>query len=62
MGGRMAMIDDEPFALTNEPTRPKLRIENDDRRQTVMFSGMDCLPGQEDLFTTEEGDDNVAVA
>lgn len=62
MGGRMAMIDDEPFVLTNEPARPKLRIDNDDRRQTVMFSGMDCLPGQEELFASEEGNDDVAMA
>lgn len=58
----MVMFDDEPFVLTNEMPRPKLRIENDDRRQTVMFSGMECLPGQEDLFTTEEGNDDVAMA
>lgn len=62
MGGRMVMFDEEPFVLTNEPPRSKLRIDNDDRRQTVMFSGMDCLPGQEDLFTTEEGNDDVAMA
>lgn len=55
-------MTDEPFILTNEAPRPKLRIENDDRRQTVMLSGMECLSGQEDLFTTEEGNDDVAMA
>ena len=55
-------MTDEPFILTNEAPRPKLRIENDDRRQTVMLSGMECLPGQEDLFTTEEGNDDVAMS
>lgn len=41
----------EEFQLTNDRPRPKpLRFENDECRQTVLFAGMDCLPGQEDLF------------
>lgn len=47
------MFDDEPFVLTNEPQRSKLRFENDDRRQTTLFAGMDCLPGQEFIFDTD---------
>jgi hypothetical protein len=42
----------EPFQLKNDPP-PARRCENDDRRQTVLFSGLDCLPGQDDLFPTE---------
>lgn len=59
MGGRMVMFDDEPFVLTNEPARRSpIRFENDERRQKPLFAGLDCLPGQDDLFSTEGADDD----
>lgn len=49
------MFDDtETFVLTNAtPRRPTMRLDPDDRRQTVLFAGMDCLEGQRDLFGTD---------
>lgn len=45
------------FSVSQEPARrPKspVPIENNERgRQAVLFGGLDCLPGQGDLF--EEG-------
>jgi hypothetical protein len=41
----------EDFQLTNDKPRPApLRFENEECRQTVLFAGMDCLAGQQDLF------------
>jgi hypothetical protein len=34
-------------------TKQPLQFENDPRRQRVLFSGMDCLRGQLDLFQTD---------
>lgn len=46
--------DIRPFALANDaPKRAAQRPENDPTRQTVLFSGMDCLPDQQDLFQTD---------
>ncbi len=45
-----------PFTLdrTYRPKRQKVKGENNpNTRQTVLFSGMDLLPGQMDLFTTD---------
>lgn len=45
----------EEFKLENpKPKPPKDRFENDTRTQTVLFSGMDCLPGQQDLYQEEQ--------
>lgn len=46
----------EPFTLdTNyRPKRQKVRGENNpNNRQAVLFAGMNCLPGQTDLFSTD---------
>lgn len=57
------MFDDETFVLCNEPTRrAPVRFENDERRQKPLFAGLDCLPGQDDLFSTEGADDDDRVA
>jgi hypothetical protein len=46
---------DEGYALTNPP--PRLSEcrgrQPENTRQTVLFSGLDCLPGQQDLFETD---------
>ncbi len=44
--------DGEEFALTNPAPKPKLwqGDEPENTRQTVLLSGLDCLPGQQDLF------------
>jgi hypothetical protein len=34
-------------------TEPLKQPAEEDIRQTVLFSGMDCLPGQLDLFETD---------
>lgn len=58
----LPMIDDEPFVLTNDPARrAPVCFENDDRRQKPLFAGLDCLPGQDDLFSTEGADSDVTV-
>lgn len=57
------MSVDEPFVLTNEPARrAPLQFENDERRQKPLFAGLDCLPGQDDLFSTEGADDDAGMA
>ena len=36
------------------PKRQKVKGENNlNNRQTVLFAGMNCLPGQTDLFATD---------
>ena len=49
------MTPDEKFTLQNDQLRPKpLQLGNNDKsRQKVLFSGLDCLPGQLDLFPTD---------
>ena len=57
------MISDEPFRLANDqPTAKPLSFENSERtRQRVLFSGLDCLPGQLDLFDTDGSDTDQKV-
>ena len=44
----------EPFRLENPAPKPNLdRFENDQSRQCMLLAGMDCLPGQLDLFSTD---------
>ena len=46
----------EPFTLDTDyrPKRQKVKGENNpNTRQSVLFSGMDLLPGQQDLFATD---------
>ena len=47
----------DDFALANPaPTpRPWRGGEPENTRQTVLLSGMDCQPGQQDLFETDGG-------
>jgi len=49
-------MTDEPFTLRNDPPRRRPDAPNDPERQRLLFAGLDCLPGQQDLFETE-GDD-----
>lgn len=54
---------DEPFRLAPpKPPRPKpAEFNTNAGRQKVLFSGLDCLPGQMDLFLTDgTADDKVA--
>ncbi len=50
----------EPFRLQTDATPPKPRrsqpSESKPARQRVLFSGLDCLAGQRDLFTTDGED------
>lgn len=50
------MNEDQDFKLKNEPQKPRSDsdVRDEPSRQTVMFAGMDCLPGQMDLFNTDE--------
>ena len=46
---------EEGYALTNPaPRLPEWRGRQPENiRQTVLLCGMDCLPGQQDLFETD---------
>jgi len=42
------------FELTNDKPRPKpMTFDAKEGKQKVLFSGLDCLPGQMDLFATD---------
>lgn len=41
------------FVLANKPVRSKLKIEADPMRQTMLLTGLRCLPEQENLFDTD---------
>ena len=47
--------DGGEFALSNPAPKPKLwrGDESENTRQTVLLSGLDCLPGQQDLFAAD---------
>jgi hypothetical protein len=51
---------EERYVLTNPPPRAtapeSLGPQPEDTRQRVLFSGMDCLPGQQNLFETNGED------
>jgi len=48
----------ERFTLANDPPRLKpLRFENREERQRMLLAGLDCLPGQDNLFRTD-GEEN----
>lgn len=51
----LTTVADE-FVLRNDPQyKPPAAIENNDRtKQTKLFTGLDCLAGQQDLF--DEGE------
>ena len=45
------MNDDEPFTLANDAVRPaRDLVETEKQTQRLLLSGLDCLPGQLDLF------------
>lgn len=46
---------EEVFELRNDPPKPrKQRFYPQDRdKQLMLLDGLDCLPGQEDLFDLE---------
>lgn len=50
-------MNDDTFTLSRSPApiRGKRQIcqNNDATRQTVLFAGLACLPGQNDLFPTD---------
>jgi hypothetical protein len=47
--------DGGEFVLSNPAPQPKpwQGGEPENTRQTVLLSGLDCLPGQQDLFETD---------
>ena len=47
--------DCDTFVLENAPVKPEpwRGEEPENARQTVLFCGMDCRPGQQDLFETD---------
>jgi len=51
----------DAFTLSNSapPRRAPIRLDPDDRRQAVLFAGLDCLAGQADLFATDGTDDST---
>jgi hypothetical protein len=51
-------VDD--FTLANDPPKetPWQPPPTEKARQKALFSGLDCLPGQEDLFPTDGQCDN----
>jgi hypothetical protein len=46
-------LDSEPFRLVNPRPRVRPSIENNTARQRTLLAGLDCLPGQGDLFATD---------
>lgn len=54
-------MNHEPFSLQRPQPKPRVdKFVSHGGAQNVLFSGMDCLPGQQDLFPTDGGlrDDN----
>lgn len=51
------MFDDAGFTLTSEEPQPQalslFATPPAKARQRVLFAGLDCLPGQLDLFATD---------
>ena len=50
-----AACAESDFQLTNTPPnrKPWRGEEPENTRQTLLLSGLDCLPGQQDLFVTD---------
>ena len=55
---QLAPGEGERFTLANDPPQLKpARFENGEERQRMLLAGLDCLPGQANLFQTDgEGD------
>lgn len=50
-----------PFTLSRIPVRDKPERQPDPpQRQRALFSGLDCLPGQLDLFETDGYDERAS--
>ena len=48
------MSDESEFTLANAPPKRKpAEFAKEPIRQTVLFAGLDALPGQRDLFATD---------
>lgn len=41
------------FQLTNDQPQRRAAFKDEPARQSVLFSGMNCLAGQNDLFNTD---------
>ena len=54
--------DCEPFRLSNPPERRRAKFDSDKARQNVLFSGLSCLSGQENLFPTDGRIEDAKVA
>ncbi len=51
-------MSEDAFILRNDsPDQAGPEFENNDGVQRVLFTGLNCLPGQEDLFPTDGGAD-----
>ena len=51
----------EQFTLRNDPPSPKAQSfeSNSKTRQKMLLAGLDCLPGQMDLFPTDGCEQHV---
>lgn len=50
-------MDEERFELVNDPPAKRPVVEDDVKcRQKVLFTGLNCLPGQQDLFDDLDGE------
>ena len=60
-------MSSEPFQLRNDPPphRPWRGREPENQQQLVLFAGLNCLPGQQDLFPIDghtAGDSQATVS
>ena len=51
----------DAFTLTNDPPKPPRGDfpGRDKQQQRVLFTGLGCLPGQQDLFPVDAPEDGV---
>lgn len=50
----------DSFTLQNDPPRPKpARFESNTGKQRKLFAGLNCEPGQLDLFPTDGSEDDM---
>lgn len=53
--------DSQPFTLANHPPRrPRPALDATPRRQLPLWDGLDCLPGQQDLFDDDTAQQGAA--
>jgi hypothetical protein len=49
--GELPGLIGEPFTLANDaPKTPRATFASEPTRQRNLIDGLDCLPGQQDLF------------